>query len=521
MTKLSFAAQKQSQLGKFVVENPMTREARFTQLQAEDDFDVVILGGGINGACLFNALCEQGYRTLLLDKGDFASGTSQASGMMVWGGLLYLKNFDLRTVFHLSLDRDRMIAKMSDWISPLKLRYLPSTRVTRGKWLVYLALWAYWLIGLGARQTPGIERAFAEQTLLKDEMTEGALNYEEAFLRSSDARFVQHWIFRQQGTGRVAMNYCEADGAYCAQTGLWRFDLHDTLGGRTHTVTAKMVVNCAGVWTDAINARFGIESPYRHALSKGVYLGIRRPPSHETSLVVEMEDQDDVLMLVPWGPISMWGPTETMVQDVSEGFSANRADIDYLLDHYARRFRRPLARWDIVSVRCGIRPLVVDRDFHADCYPLELSRRQEVVPDRLRPWVSCYGGKLTGCTRMAERAMRLITGVVQPSRPPARSQPIAPLAPMELADFPEMPEPVPSPRWCREQEMCCTLEDYMRRRTNIAQWVPRMGLGWDDTNLAAVRAIALDLAGGDRAQADQLLAAFRLQVSQQVDDLLN
>lgn len=500
------------------MQSALTREASFVRLEGERDFDVVVLGGGINGACLFDTLCRRGYRTLLLDKGDFASGTSQASGMMVWGGILYLKNFDLKTVLHLSHDRNRMIEEMGDWIAPLLLRYLPSAGVGRSKWLVFLGLWAYWLIGLGARRLPALRHSFAEQALLKQGMAGDALSYEEAFLRTSDARFVQHWIFGHQGVeGRAALNYCEATGEYRKDEGVWRLDLHDLHGGRAHTVSARMVVNCAGVWTDEVNARFGIESPFRHALSKGVYLGVPRPAEHETSLVLEMEDRDDILMLVPWGPISMWGPTETSVRDRSAGFSVDREDIDYLLEHYARRFRRPLGRNEIVSVRCGVRPLVVDRDFNADCYPLMLSRRQEVVADAFRPWVSCYGGKLTGCMRMAERVSRQVeravasTGVPGPALPPAR---------MALTDFPGMPGLVPSAQWCREHELCCTLEDYLRRRTDIAQWVPRMGLGRDDANLAAVRALALDLAGGDTMRADTLLADFRAQVRTQMDDLL-
>ena len=83
-----------------------------------------------------------------------------------------------------------------------------------------------------------------------------------------------------------------------------------------------------------------------------------------------------------------------------------------------------------------------------------------------------------------------------------------------------MPERVPSAKWCLEQEFCCTLEDYFRRRTNIAQWVPRMGLGCGDANLPVVRAIAMDLASGEPARAEHLLAEFRLQVGMHVDELL-
>lgn len=502
---------------KLTLPNAMKRDEQFARLQSEASFDVVILGGGINGSCLFDALCRKGYRTLLLDKGDFASGTSQASGMMIWGGILYLKNFDLRTVFHLSRDRNRMIKDMSDWLAPALLRYLPSVRAGRGKWSVYLGLWLYWLIGFGARRKPRLEHAFGEQALLREAATKGSLTYEEAFLSSSDARFVQHWIFPHCGPGQVAMNYCEASGGYSTQEGLWRLDLKDIRSGMEHSVSAKMVVNCAGAWADEVNTRFGIASPFRHVLSKGVYLGIRRSLVHETSLVLESEEHGDIVMLVPWGPISMWGPTETMAQNVGDGFAVKREDVDYLIERYSRRFCAPLTRQDVVSIRCGVRPLVVDRNANPDCYPLELSRRQEVVFNSDTPWISCYGGKLTGCTRMADRVLGLVAGAVAPSglasRPLHQDE-------MEYSTFPGMPDPVPSAKWCLDQELCCTLEDYLRRRTNIAQWVPRMGLGRGDENLPAVRVIALELAGGDLACAEHMLADYRQYVLRNFDDLL-
>lgn len=114
----------------------MIRLQQLEQLQTERCFDVVILGGGINGACLYDTLCREGYKVLLIDKNDFASGTSQSSGMMIWGGLLYLRNFDLSSVFQLSCDRDQIVNQKSRWMSPAIVRYLPTIKDKRAKWWV-------------------------------------------------------------------------------------------------------------------------------------------------------------------------------------------------------------------------------------------------------------------------------------------------------------------------------------------------------------------------------------------------
>ncbi|MGB5261844.1 MAG: FAD-dependent oxidoreductase, partial [Gammaproteobacteria bacterium] len=121
-------------------------------------FDVAVIGGGINGASLYNDLCRQGFRTLLVDRNDFAAGSSQASGMMVWGGLLYLRVGDLLTVTKLSRARDRMISELDDWTQPVFYRYIPSRKNIMPSALIGAGLGFYWLLGAGRRRLPAYER---------------------------------------------------------------------------------------------------------------------------------------------------------------------------------------------------------------------------------------------------------------------------------------------------------------------------------------------------------------------------
>lgn len=121
----------------------MKRHRQVERLQHEHDFDVVVLGAGINGACLYDALCRRGYRVLLVDKSDFGSGTSQASGMMIWGGLLYLRNLEFSSVLQLSHDRDRMIAERIQGTSTATMRYVASSQFGRPAWWVQSGLWLY------------------------------------------------------------------------------------------------------------------------------------------------------------------------------------------------------------------------------------------------------------------------------------------------------------------------------------------------------------------------------------------
>lgn len=489
----------------------MKRQQQFERLQDEHEFDVVVLGGGVNGACLYDTLCRHGYKVLLVDKGDFASGTSQSSGMMIWGGLLYLKNLDFLCVFELCSDRDRIIRHKMNWVAPEKMRYLPCAGLGRAKWWVKSGLWAYWMMGLCRRWRPREENFFNESALLKPGLVNGSLAYEEALLKHSDARFVYRWIAPHRFSGQMAFNHCAVSGAFSAKDKRWHLDVTDQIAGRRHPVKSKIIVNCTGVWTDQVNAQFGIASPFRHVLSKGVYLGIPRVEQHQSSLVFDLGEHDDVITFVPWGPISLWGPTETAVRSIAEGMAASRQDVDYLLEHYARRFRDPISRRDIVSVRCGIRPLVVDSQYQGDNYPLDLSRRQKVIASQDQPWISCYGGKITGCTRMASKALTLIKTMV-PATAAIGAVDDKWESGLEQMPFPGLSQPVPSAAWCARHEACCTLEDYLRRRTNIAQWVPRGGFGKNDSNTQTLKDIALDIAHGNSILAAQLFEAYRNRV---------
>ena len=137
-------------------------------------FDVAILGGGVNGASLFNTLCRRGLRTLLIEHQDFAAGSSQASGMMVWGGLLYLTVGDVFTVIKLSRARDRLIRQSPDWAEPALFRYIPSLQGRMPLPFIGTGLGFYWLLSAGRRRLPGFQRRFGEDRLIRHELHRGS-----------------------------------------------------------------------------------------------------------------------------------------------------------------------------------------------------------------------------------------------------------------------------------------------------------------------------------------------------------
>jgi glycerol-3-phosphate dehydrogenase len=457
------------------------------------EFDVAIIGAGINGAAVYKKLCSEGYNALLIDKGDFSCGTSQASAMMIWGGLLYLKNLDISSVFALSKDRDILISSCKEQIKPAHFRYVFDKNDGRNKFFVYSALHFYWLLGFFRREKPELQDHFEELSFIKRDAADGSINYQEGFLKWSDSRFVLDWILSCQSMDSLALNYCAIqEGRYDQQERHWLLSLSDLTANHRCTVKAKVLINCAGVWTDKVNEQFNIQSNYKHVFSKGVFIAYERPKAHRQPLVFEMGEHGDTLTLIPWGPVSLWGPTESLVQSIEDGFTITAGDIDFLQEHARRRLKSTLADSRIVSLRCGLRPLVVKKEFKADCYPLDLSRHYKIVEDPVLPWISVYGGKLSGCISLAGKVAAKISRKVskRPERLPSHSDQAENI---RWNFFPGLEERVPTIDWCVENEFCCTLEDYLRRRTNISQWVPREGLGFNNENVGFLGELAAHL----------------------------
>jgi glycerol-3-phosphate dehydrogenase len=459
--------------------------------RAEDSpFDAVVIGGGISGASAFHELRCRGLRVALIEKADFAGATSQASAMMIWGGLLYLSVGDLMAAHALSSCRDRMIRSFSEQVSAKKFVYLSRRDGGHPIWQAQLLLQLYWLLSRFRREAPGrLKRPLPEFSFLRKELFRIPLSYEEAVVGPSDSRFAYSLIGSASSADSPAFNYCPLiGGEFDRSRRLWRLEVEDRISGSRHALQARRVVNAAGLWAGPLNRAMGVASSWRHVAAKGVFLGLKRLPGHQNTLIVDTGDESNSFSLIPWGPISLWGPTETVVSDPEEGFQVESSEIRLLLAELQRHIGPRLGPGDVVSLRCGVRPLPLKVGKAPPLRTIHLSRRYILEYDAPRGWITVFGGKFTGCRRMARRAARLVcrdltvTGRRSPTPDPALRPP--------LESFPGLCEPAPSAAWCAEREMCWFLEDYLRRRTNIAQWIPRGGIGRRGENLGHLRRIA-------------------------------
>jgi glycerol-3-phosphate dehydrogenase len=342
---------------------------------------------------------------------------------------------------------------------------------------------------------PFQESHFSESGFLRENFSGDSLVYEEACLQPSDARFVLNWILGYQNEFHVPINYCAVQNcAFDSSKRVWKLEIKNELTAQEVCAEAKLVINAAGVWTDELNRKVGMETPYQHVFGKGVFLAFERFPGHELPLIMDAGEHTQSLCLIPWGPVSLWGPTETRLDSLNSAFRVDPEDVRFLLKRLNHHLKKSVDASHIVSLRCGVRPLAVDRSYSGTGRTLEISRRHRLFADAQRPWISLYGGKITSCIGLAEETFRELETRIAPS-----GRKIQPESPTD--------------------EMCCTLEDHLRRRTNISQWKPRGGFGFKNEFRSDLFSIAMQIhQDPDRATQDFL--SYEAKIKSEFDDVI-
>jgi glycerol-3-phosphate dehydrogenase len=196
---------------------------------AGEEFDVLIVGAGINGAVSAAALATQGARVALVDRGDFAGFTSSQSSNLAWGGIKYLENYEFPLVRDLCMSRNELLRSYPS--SVREIRFL--TNVAEGfrhrPWQMLLGSWLYWLMGNGFTRTPRMlsrEQVAREEPVVRARGLAGSIEYSDAYLYDNDSRFVFKFVRSALDRGAAAANYVESLGSE-RRDGMWHTQLRD------------------------------------------------------------------------------------------------------------------------------------------------------------------------------------------------------------------------------------------------------------------------------------------------------
>ncbi len=380
------------------------RDTNLTRL-AETRFDVLVLGGGINGAVSAAALAARGAKVGLIDKGDFAGVTSQQSSNLAWGGIKYLETYEFGLVRKLCRARNELIRAYPSTVQEIRFTTSHEKGFRHGRLLLILGAWLYWAIGSFFTRRPrllSVEDLEREEPIVETGSLDGGFEYSDAYLHDNDARFVWGFIRSALDRGCAAANYVEALGSAREGDG-WVTRARDAITGREFALRSKLLINACGPYADPVNARDQVATAHRHVFSKGIHILVDRLTSNHRVLTF-FADDGRLFFVIPMGARTCIGTTDTRVERPEVEVTAE--DRRFVLDNINKRLRlqQPLTEADIIAERCGVRPLVVTaagaggggRDW------MQLSRKHAIEVDRGRGHLTIFGGKLTDCLNVGD-----------------------------------------------------------------------------------------------------------------------
>jgi len=400
---------------------PLAATARtaYVERLARERFDVLVIGGGITGAGVALDAAARGYRVALVEKVDFASGTSSKSTKLAHGGIRYLPQFDLAMVHEALVERGLMVRhapflvrpqpfilpvyEHMRWPSGLPVR--PPTDFGLG-FVLDIGLWMYDL--MAGRLNIGRHKSISAKETLRRAPRLRSTGLKKAFLyydaQTNDAQLTVTVLRTAAQFGAVVTNYTEVTGFTRAQGKLNGAVVRDVLTNQGCSVSARHIINAAGVFAEHVAALTGDESKATIEPSKGIHLVVARERLQITDTAVVLPETEDgrILYVIPWGSRAVIGTTDTGSGDLDDP-QASPEDIAYLLKHVNDYLEVNLTHDDILSVYAGYRPLVKSRGARA----ADLSRTHVVLQEN-NGMVTIVGGKLTTYRRMAQDTVDVI-----------------------------------------------------------------------------------------------------------------
>ena len=378
------------------------RPQRLASLEATP-FDVAIIGGGITGAAVARDAAARGLSVALIEKEDWAAGTSWRSTKLVHGGLRYLETAQIGLVFESLAERALLMQTAPHLVRPADFLLPAFSGRGRSAWQLSAGLTAYDVLSLGRRTSfhRRLSRADCvrrERLLESPELLSGAL-YADG--RTDDARLTLENVLDAASLGAVAVTGLEVRGLSRSRGTVAGVAVSDRDSGREFAIQARAVVNAAGPWGDRVRRMEDAAAPELLRLSRGVHLTVPASRLPLSEIVAFPLGDGRLLFAVPHGAVTMLGTTDTDFSGSPDEVFADPADVAYLLAAARQTFpSAALTDQDVVSTFAGLRPLVSQPG-----RSLEETSREEAIMVSEGGLVTVTGGKLTTHRRMAEKAI--------------------------------------------------------------------------------------------------------------------
>jgi len=373
---------------------------------ASQPYDLIVVGGGITGAGIALDAAARGLKTALVEKNDFAFGTSSRSTKLIHGGLRYLKQLEFGLVKEVGSERAVVHRLAPHLVVPEKMLLPLHEKKGLGYWLTSIGLKVYdWLAGVKPedqrRMLTKQQTLKAEPLLRKDDVKGGAIYAE---YRTDDSRLTIEIIKAAVSHGAVVLNYAEVSDFVYNEDQVAGIRVRESISGEEFVVRAKVVVSAAGPWVDELREINKSKTGKRLHLTKGVHIVVAHLRFPVKQAIYFDVDDGRMIFAIPRGRTTYIGTTDTTYTGDKDRVFTTRDDAQYLIAAVNSTFPSvKLSLSDIESSWAGLRPLIHEEGKSAS----ELSRKDEIFesPSGL---ISIAGGKLTGYRKMAERVVNLV-----------------------------------------------------------------------------------------------------------------
>ena len=402
------------------------------------NYDVIIIGGGINGAATAAAVAARGYRTLVLEQDDFASGTTSASTKLIHGGLRYLETGDARLVHESLQSRERLLRERPHLVRPMGFILPIYEGDSRPSWYIRAGLALYDL--LSPRKVSPWHSAFGIRELQRFEPTVATDGMRKAFLYHdaqvwSPERLTLEYLAEARASGADLRNHAAVDYIIVDGGRARGVDFHDVLTGRRSTASGRLIINAAGPWVDAVLDATGRSMTPRIGGTRGSHLVVDlggRGPRH--AVFASAKSDGRPMFVTPWLDHHIIGTTDVRDDGDPTDVRAAGWEIDYLIAEAARLLPGlGIEHRNLLYAYAGVRPLARAAD---SVWEGAISRRSLIVDhadEGVQKLVSVVGGKLTTAWELGRKVARAVSQQI--GRPRARGIAALPARPSSRTVF--------------------------------------------------------------------------------------
>jgi len=391
----------------------------------DHDYDIAVVGGGLNGAGIARDAALRGLRVILLEKNDFGGGTTSYSSRLIHGGLRYLEYGELPLVFESLRERRRLRHLAPHLVKQLKLIIPVFSDSRRSKFIIRLGMIAYDILSIGKKiprhRMLSKDEILKEAPGLRQEGLKGGAAYFDAQIDFAE-RLVLENIIAAKEAGAEVRNYSPVIGINVAEGRVRGLQFADLISGRETEIRARVIINAAGPWVDRVLATVNREMPTFMGGTKGSHIIVDEfPGAPAAACYVEAHKDGRPFFIIPWNGQYLVGTTDIRYEGDPGDVVASPDEIEYLLSETNRVFpSAKLTSSNIHYAYAGVRPLP-----KREKGPESAITRKHIIfkhRKQARGLISIIGGKLTTYRNLAEQAVNKAARLIDSESGPCRTR---------------------------------------------------------------------------------------------------